>query len=100
MTGVPWWLHGKESTCQCRRQVQSLDWEDLLEEEIATISSVLAWKIPWTEEPGRLQSRGLEKRQTRLRDETTTMSSWCWLDHFTGEKKCREKLGRGERREG
>ena len=36
-------------------QVQSLDWEDLLEKERATHSSILAWKIPWTEEPGRLQ---------------------------------------------
>ena len=36
--------------------VQSLDWEDLLEDEIATYSSILAWRIPWTEEPGRLQS--------------------------------------------
>ena len=31
-----------------------LDWEDLLEKEMATHSSILAWKIPWTEEPGRL----------------------------------------------
>ena len=38
--------------------VQSLDWEDLLEKEMATHSSTLAWKIPWTEEPGRLQSMG------------------------------------------
>ena len=60
MTGLPWWPHGKES-CQCRRHVQSLDWEDPLEEEIATVSSVLAWKIPWTEEPGGIQSRGLKK---------------------------------------
>ena len=36
--------------------VQSLDQEDLLEKEMATHSSTLAWKIPWTEEPGRLQS--------------------------------------------
>ena len=35
--------------------VQSLDWEDPLEKEMATHSSTLAWKIPWTEEPGRLQ---------------------------------------------
>ena len=33
-------------------QVQSLGWEDLLEKEMATYSSILAWKIPWTEEPG------------------------------------------------
>ena len=37
-------------------QVQSLGWEDLLEKEMATHSSILAWKIPWTEEPVRLQS--------------------------------------------
>ena len=35
-------------------QVQSLGWEDLLEKEMATHSSILAWKIPWTEEPGKL----------------------------------------------
>ena len=33
--------------------VQSLGWEDLLEKEMATLSSILAWKIPWTEEPGK-----------------------------------------------
>ena len=37
-------------------QVQSLGWEDPLEEDIATHSSILAWRIPWTEEPGGLQS--------------------------------------------
>ena len=41
-------------------QVRALDWEDPLEKEMATHSSILAWKIPWTEEPGRLQSRGLD----------------------------------------
>ena len=39
-------------------QVQSLGWEDALKKEIATHSSILAWKIPWTEELGRLQSIG------------------------------------------
>ena len=42
-------------------QVQSLGWEDLLEEGMATHSSILAWRIPWTEEPGRLQSTGLQR---------------------------------------
>ena len=42
-------------------QVQSLGQEDLLEKEMATHSSVLAWKIPWTEVPGRLQSMGLQR---------------------------------------
>ena len=40
--------------------VQSLGWEDPLEEEMATHFSVLAWRIPWTEEPGGLQSVGLQ----------------------------------------
>ena len=42
-------------------RVQSLGWEDPLEKEMATHSSTLAWKIPWTEEPGRLQSMGLQR---------------------------------------
>ena len=41
--------------------VQSLDLEDPLEKEKATHSSILAWKIPWTEEPGSLQSIGLQE---------------------------------------
>ena len=46
-------------------QVHSLGREDLLEKEMATRSSILAWKIPWTEEPGRLQSVGSQS-WTRL----------------------------------
>ena len=42
-------------------QVQSLGWEDPLEREKAIHSSTIAWKIPWTEEPGRLQSMGLQR---------------------------------------
>ena len=42
-------------------QVDSLGWEDPLEEEMATHSSILAWKSPWTKEPGRLQSKGLPR---------------------------------------
>ena len=42
-------------------RVQSLGWEDPLEKEMATHSSTLAWKIPWTEEPDRLQSMGLQR---------------------------------------
>ena len=41
--------------------VQSLNWEDPLEEGMATHSSILAWRIPWTEEPGGLQSMGLQR---------------------------------------
>ena len=41
--------------------VRSLGWEDPLEEGMATYSSILAWRIPWTEEPGGLQSMGLQR---------------------------------------
>ena len=53
-------------------QVQSLGREDPLEKEMATHSSTLAWKIPWMEEAGRLQSMGSGKRQTRLSNFTFT----------------------------
>ena len=42
-------------------QVRSLGWEDPLDKEMATHSSILAWKITWTEEPGGLQSMGLQR---------------------------------------
>ena len=42
-------------------QVQSLGWEDPLEKGMATHSSILAWRSPWTEEPGRLQSMGSQR---------------------------------------
>ena len=42
-------------------RVQSLGWEDSLEEEMASHSSILAWRIPWTGEPGRLQSIELQR---------------------------------------
>ena len=42
-------------------RVRFLGWEDPLEKEMATHSSILAWKIPWTEEPGRLQFMGLQR---------------------------------------
>ena len=49
-------------------QVRSLSREDPLEEKTATHSSILAWKIPWTEEPGRLQSRGLDTTEQAYAD--------------------------------
>ena len=54
-------------------QVRSLGLEDPLEEEIATHSSILDWRIPWTEKPGGLQSLGLQKvRQDSVTNTTTT----------------------------
>ena len=53
----------KEPSGQCRRhekRVRSLGWEDPLEKEMATHSSILAWRILWTDEPGGLPSMGLQ----------------------------------------
>ena len=64
--GLLRWHSSKESTWQCRRHktwVQFLGWEDPLEKEMATHSSILAWKIPWTKEPGGLQSMGSRRVQ-------------------------------------
>ena len=76
LLSAKWWLTGKEPACQCRRHtrhrrqnlpamremwVWSLGWEDAMKEEMANQSSILAWKIPSTEETGRLQSKGLQK---------------------------------------
>ena len=52
---------GKESACSAGDLGQSLGWEDPLEEGMATHSSILAWRIAWTEEPGGLQSMGLQR---------------------------------------
>ena len=48
--------------------VRSLGWEDPLEEAMATHSRIPAWRIPWTEEPGGLQSMRLQKNRTQLGD--------------------------------
>ena len=57
---LPLWLSGKESTCQ-RRKHGCDTWVGKipLEKEMGTHSSIRAWKSPWIEEPGRLQSMGL-----------------------------------------
>ena len=51
----------KASAYNAGDRVLSLGWEDPLEKETATHSSILAWKIPWAEEPGRLQSMGSQR---------------------------------------
>ena len=63
--GFPGGSDGKESVCNAGDLVRSLGWEDPLEKELATHSSILAWRILWTEKPGRLQSMG-RKSWTRL----------------------------------
>ena len=51
-------------------KIQSLGQEDPLEKEVVTHSNILAWEIPWTEEPGGLQAMGSQKNQTQLSDQT------------------------------
>ena len=65
----PWLIEGflmaqmvKSLPAMWETRVRSLVWEDPLEKEMAAHSSILAWKIPWTEEPGGLQSIGLHSR--------------------------------------
>ena len=54
-------------------QVRSLGWEDPLEKGMATHSIILAWRIPWTEEPGLATVHGISKNQTQLRDEVSVL---------------------------
>jgi len=75
---LPGGASGKESACQCRRgkRYDGFDpWvkEDPLEEEMATHSSLLAWRIPWTEEPGGLQSMGSPRVRHDLANKHTHM---------------------------
>ena len=60
-SGLLWWVTSKESACNVETRGQSLGQEGSLEKEMTTHSGVLAWEIPWTEEPGGLQSMGLHR---------------------------------------
>ena len=78
---VAQWLKKKEKEKKFHlpvqeMQVQSLYWEDFLEKEMAIHSSILAWKAPWTEEPGGLQSTESQKSQTWL-------SGWTHIHRYT-----------------
>ena len=81
--GLPSGASGREFACWCERCRFDLGWEDLLEEEVATHSNILAWKSPWTEEPGGLQSMGSQ----RVRNNWSgwTNGTWTWLlgRHFS-----------------
>ena len=68
-------------------RVQSLVWEDPLEKEMATHSSTLAWKIPWTEEPGGLQSMGLQRVG---HDWATSLSLSCLEKTLESPLDCKE----------
>ena len=81
INGLSGWLSGKEFACQCRRcrsecQVLSLGQEDPLEEKVATHSGIHAWRIPWTEVPGGLQSIGLQRVGHNLVTEHFNLGIW------------------------
>ena len=72
--GLSWWPRGKESACNAEdveMRVRSQSWEDPWEKEMATHSCVLALKIPWTEEPGGLQST--RSQRIRLNDSSNNL---------------------------
>ena len=75
MMSFPGGSEGKESACNAADS-QSLDWEDPLEEEIATHSSILVWKIRWTEDPGGLQSIGSQRVGHDWATNTQTHMMW------------------------
>ena len=62
--GFPGGSEVKASACRVGDLGSILGWEDPLEKEMATHSSILAWRIPWMEEPGRLQSTGSQRVTT------------------------------------
>ena len=61
IVGLPWWLRQERIHVQCERSGFNPQTEDTLEQGMATHSYILAWKIQWTEEPGCLQSMGLQR---------------------------------------
>ena len=72
--GLCWWLSGTEPTCQCRRCGFN-PWVGKIPWRREWHSSIITWKVPWTEEPGGPQSLGSQKSQTRL-------SFPCFLSHL------------------
>ena len=82
--GFPDGSDGKEYACSVETWVQSLGWEDPLEEGMATHSTIPAWRIPRTEEPGGLQSMGLQ----RVRHDLTTKQQFSlWIFFWIFEWK-------------
>ena len=77
-------FYGKESACNVGRLGLILNQEDPLEKGMAIYSSILAWRIPWTEEPDRLLSMGWQ----RVRHDWATSTLLCeWLDYFVLKMK-------------
>ena len=104
LTRLPGGTSVKEPICQCRRcKIWSLGQEDPLEESVATHSSILAWRIPWTEEPGRLESivsQRVESNWSHLAPKharTRVLMEWCrrLLHHELRDVQPGFRKGRG-----
>ena len=76
LSGLPRQLMVKNPSSMQKTRIQSLGQEDPLKEEMATHSSILAWEIPWTEQPGRLQTMGLQESDTTEWLSTHTLISY------------------------
>ena len=74
--GLSWWLNSKESACKSGDGLQPLGGEDPLEEVMVTHSSILAWGIPRTEEPGRLPSTGFQESRHNLATTDNKKRPW------------------------
>ena len=88
---VVWWLPVEPQTVKNlpptqETWVQTLGWEDPLEEDMATYSSILAWRISWTQEPGGLQSLGLESNMTERLSHFFTQGGNVKWDKWTWSK--------------
>ena len=91
--GLPRWLSGTECPCKQEKQAVSLHWEDRLEEEMATHSSIFAWKTLWTEEPVGLQSMRSQKSQTWLSDWPTKNVNIIFLgSKITADADCSHEI--------
>ena len=88
---LPRWLSGKESACRCRRHRFHLWAGRPLREGNATYSSILAWEIPWTEEPGRLQSHGVTK-ESDTAEQLNNSNNRTWLQRISGTYHTEFKL--------
>ena len=73
-------------------RVRSQGWEDPLEKEMATHSNILAWKIPWTEEPGRLKSMGSQDNVVKAPDEQEKDSAILYMYPFSSNPFKPEKM--------
>ena len=80
--------HSKESACHAGNSGSIPSWDDILEKGMATYFSILAWRIPWTEEPGRLQSMGSQRVRHDWATNTFTLPHYAWL-LFLSSSLCR-----------